>query len=271
MPFLIIAVVAFAIMAYFSFFGGKTDVSGQADSRIRNVRAEATEIGAAVKRMYITEDGKKRKHDLMHMAVFECDDGEYREFPVNSDIFGEIRPGERATLIYSEHIFLGFGEHGAAAIADGDAVTLPDGDDFSYDDFDASIDIEQGFDLPAEAPLSAEDALYFEGFRRKVKLPAKTETIEVETDSLTGYPARDLLQKITLYPFLKRESDIVRMFERTYRDAVSDMLGFDGNSRKGIAADSVFINKNEIRTIITVQENPPPLRSKITAEFGVNE
>lgn len=272
--FIFIIAIAAAILLYFSFFAGKQAGADETETEIISPRLEDSVVGASVKNKYV-EAGSRGS--IVRMAVFDCDDGVEREFSVSEEIFDAIGIGERDTLIYSGAMFLGFGERGGAEIADGEAGSLSFDSDYSYDDFDESIDIEQSIAMPdadafgADASLSAGDKEYFEQFLDYVRLPARSEAIEDETDSLTKYNAAALLQKAALYPFLKREGKVVRMFERTYRDAVDDMLGYDGKSRQGKAADGLLINDNEIRVVITLQELPPPLRNKITAEFGVND
>lgn len=272
--FIFIVAIAVAILLYFSFFAGKQAAPDETETEIVSHKLEDSVVGASVRDKYI-EAGSRGL--IVRTVVFACDDGVEREFTISEEIFDAIRMGERDTLIYSGAMFLGFGEHGGAEIPDGEADNLSSDSDFSYDDFDESIDIEQSIAMPdgdafsTEDSLSVEDKEHFEQFLDYVRLPAKSETVEDETDSLAKYNAAALLQRVTLYPFLKREGKVARMFDRTYRDAIDDMLGYAGESRQGKAADGLTINDNEIRVVITVQELPPPLRNKITAEFGVND
>lgn len=270
MLFVIIIIIAVSLLIYFAYFNKNREEFADLEPELRDVKNEASSVVAVLKDKSSAVGGKGRGRNLVNLAVFDCEDGEEREFFVNRQIFEEIDIGERDTLIYSGNIFLGFGERGATETISDEISEIDGGDDFCYDDFDENIDVEQSMEIPGETALTSEDAEALKKFRVKVKLPAKSETIEDETDSLTGYQARELLKKTTLYPFLRWESDVLVLFERTFQDAVSDMLGYASATRKGMAADSVSINKSEIRAVITVEERPP-FKSKITAGFGVND
>lgn len=264
MVFVVIVVIAIAILTFFAFSGG----SSGSTPAIREDVIEDSAVNAAVKEKDIRENRIKRNHSLTYFVMFDCEDGVSREFEVPSALYNAIETGEQGELVYMGERFLGFGDYGAVE-TDSEPV-LEDG--FTYDDYDESIDFE--LDPAAQDELSGLDPETQESFalfRDRKILPAKTETVADEAVALGEYPPLSLLEKTTVYPFLKREDAVRRMFLRTYGEALSDLLGFDGDSRKGSAADSEFINKNEIRVLITLQETTPPLLNRITAEFGVNE
>lgn len=267
MPLFIIIIIATfaAILIYFAFFA-KSEVPAEPEI-IEEAPADSV-IDATVIGKTIAEAGSRRNNFLTYVVTFECDDGEIREFNVNADIFGKLQDKERDTLVYNGRVFVGFGAHGAVGEAEDFSAT---DSGFTYDDYDESIDIEQVPDASEGLGLDGENRELYKQFIARKKLPTKVEEIEDETDSLKDYSALSLIKKTTLYPFLAMESDVRRMFARTYDEAMNDLLGFDGDSRRGRSADSVVVNKNEIRIAITLQEQPAPLRCKVHAEYGVNE
>lgn len=260
---IIIAVIAAAILVYFSFFSGR-QVS---EPELRDETGEESLINAAVSGKRVGKSQRRRTYFILYYVEFECEDGEFREFSVGPTIYEAVEIGDRDTLVYAGVQFVGFGDHGAIAV-EGEPEVEDDG--FTYEDYDESIDMEQDVELPAASGLDPENEELLEQFRSREKLPAKTETVGDE-GPLAEYSALTLLEKMTIYPFLKREDAVRRIFRRTFDEAMSDLRGFEGDSRKGRAADSVIINRNEIRVTITLEENPRPLEDRVTAEFGVND
>lgn len=264
MVFIVIIAVAAVVLVFLAFSGG----SASHASEIRDVIIRESVVYAVVKNIDVRENMGKRGQYLTYFITFDCDDEITREFEVSLNLYDTIEIGEYGELVYAGERFVGFGEHGAAELDSG----LPPEDGFTYDDYDESIDVELDVAMTVETGgLDPEDQKYFELFLDREIIPAKTESIEDETDSLKEYSAVSLLGKITIYPFLKKEEAVRRIFFKAYGEAMNDLLGFEGDARKGVAADSASINKNEIRVSITLQERPYPLKNKIHAEFGVNE
>ncbi len=269
MLIVIIIVFAVLILAFFSYRGRNLPVI---ESTLKDETGEETLISATVKSKAVTENGTKRQHYLMYLVEFSCDDGEVREFNLPEEVFKAVKVGVQDTLICSDNLFIGFGDYGAVSDdidAEIDEALGENG--FSYDDFDESMDIELVSEFAGENKLTTEDKAFFAQFRERKKLPMKLENLQAETDDLSTYPTADLLQSTTIYPFLAWESDVRKLFREAYSAAYEDMLGFDGNARKGKAADSIIINKNEVRVAVIVEQKPKPLASLISVEYGINE
>lgn len=270
---LIIVAIAVVIVVYFAFFAGKDsgvrESFQEAITQTESLVNEDTEVTASVRNKYVVPAARGR---IAHMVVFACDDGAEREYALDKEIFDALFIDQRDTLIFSGAMFLGFGAYGGTDIED-DAGAISHDDAFSNEDFDETIDIEQIPDLEQAYTdtLGVEDKQALERFLNYEKLPPKSEVVADDPDTFAMYRTDRLLQKLTVYPFLKREEKIARMFERVYVDALEDMRGYDGNARRGMAADDMLLNGNEIRLVITVQEAPPPLRCSVNAEVGVND
>lgn len=267
-----IGVIAAAVLVYFSFFTGKT-----ADNLQPELVEEALEdiaVTATVNAKTVESNPARRQSRLKYFVIFTLDNGEHLEFSVKPEIFKALKAGDRDTLVYHDDVFIGFGDIGAVADSAETSEDFSETDDgFTLDDYDESIDIEIAADTDAanQVKINEEDLEDYKLFNEREKLQLKTEAIAVETESYMDYQAENLLDKITVYPFLKRENEVRRMFVKTYSEAVKDLLGYEGDSRTGRSADSVFVNRNEIRVAITIVEKPLPLLTHIEAEFGVNE
>lgn len=268
MYIIVIAVIAAAILIFFSF--KPADVP---QPELVNETLEDVAAGATVKLKTVENDPTTKRSHLKYFAVFTLDDGADIEFLVGPETYNALNVGDRDTLVYRGDVFIGFGDVGAAAEPAESAEAAPDADGFTLDDYDETIDVEIPMDMETSGTdrLEGADQKDYELFMAREKLPLKTESIADETGSFEDYPAAGLLEKTTIYPFLKRESEVRRMFLRTYSEALKDMRGYAGDSRTGRAADSVLLRKNEIRLAITVTELPNPLPNRVEAEFGVNE
>lgn len=269
----IIAVIAAVVLFYFSFKPSQVPQPELVEDALEDIAVTAT-----VKYKTVESNPAIRQSHLKYFAVFALDTGEDIEFSIGREIYGALNEGDRDTLVYHGEVFVGFGDIGASADSaetdgSGGEETASPNDSFTLDDYDESIDVEIAIDTEASGGgvVSGEDREDYDIFINREKLPVKTETITGETESYAEYPAGSLLDKVTIYPFLKREIEVREMFLKTYSEAVNDLLGYSGGSRTGRAADSIFLKKNEIRVVITIEEKPLPLLSRIEAEFGVNE
>lgn len=264
-----ILLIASAVLIYFSF---KPSGDAQSDPVLVSEAIEDIAVGATVSDKTVETNPASRRGSLKYFIVFTLDDGSNLEFSVMPEIHGAINVGDRDTLVYHGDVFVGFGDIGAAEDS-GEGETWQAGDGFTLDDYDESIDVEIpiGVEAPAADAFDEETRRYYGLFLSREKLPTKTETVTDETESFAGYSPVKLLEKTSIYPFLQREGEVRRMFISAYSNALTDLRGYEGNSRTGRAADSVRLRKNEIRVVITVQELPPPLICRIEAEFGVNE
>ena len=261
---LIIIVIALLILLYFAFFTGKPTPGPELYENIQDpVTVEAT-----VSDKHIATNMRSKNRNLIYGITFQCDDGESREFIVDKKTYARLNDGDKDTLVYLNQQFLGFGDHGAT-----EAVLLSDVSDhgFTHEDFDENIDIELYPGMEEHSSLSQGDRKDFERFKAAKKLAAKTESFEENTESLRDYPPTKLLEKVEMYPFLKSEPRVISLISNVYKEALSDMYAFEGDSRKGVAADSVFINKSEFRVLIRFQEAPKPLEHTIYFEFSTNE
>lgn len=263
----IIAVIAVAVLCYFSFKPSQVPQSKLVEDALEDIAVTAT-----VKNKTVESNPAIRQSHLKYFAIFVLDTGEDIEFSISREIYDLLNVGDRDTLVYHDGVFVGFGDIGASADSGGEDADSPD-IDFTLDDYDESIDVEIPIDTEVSVPsvVNEEDREDYDIFMSHEKLTVKTETVTGETESYSDSPAGSLLDKITIYPFLKREAEVREMFLKTYADAVNDLLGYDGGSRTGRAADSIYLKKNEIRVVITIEEKPLPLLSRIEVEFGVNE
>ena len=261
---IIIAAIAVAILIYFAFFSGKTAPYTELLEDIGNPSIVEATVEDMSTRAIVTEKGP----GMLYRITFKCDDGKTHEFDVEEDTYATLSIGDKNTLVYMNRRFFGFGDHGGL---DTDLECAVNNDGFTHDDFDESIDIEQYPEMESRAAFSEDDRRDFARFNAAEKLTATTESFEEITASLEDYPPAALLEKITMYPFLKSDPKIMSLFSRAYNEALNDMHGFDGDSRKGVSADSVYINKNEFRVLIKLQEAPKPLDSTIYMEFSANE
>jgi len=264
MLLLLIVAIALGILLYFAFFTGKPAPTPELYEDIH----DPLTVEATVTDKHIATNMRSKSRDLIYSITFDCDDGESREFFVDKKTYNKLNTDDRDTLVYLEQQFLGFGDHGA--VESGFAHAVND-NGFTHDDFDETIDVEQYPGMEEQSALSGDDRKELARFNAAKKLAPKTESFEDATPSLRDYSPTNLLEKITMYPFLKSESRIISLLSSAYKAALSDMYAFEGELRKGIAADSVFINKNEFRVHITLQEAPEPLEHTIIFEFSANE
>ena len=261
---LVVILIALLILLYFAFFTGKSTPAPELYEDIHDpVIVEATVVDKQ-----IATNMRSKSRDLIYGVTFHCDDGESREFFVDKKTYDELNADDKDTLVYLDNQFFGFGDHGATEAGFAGAVN---DDGFTHEDFDESIDIELYPGMEERSALSEGDRKDLELFKAAKKLSAKTESFKENTGSLPDYPSTKLLEKVNMYPFLKSEPRVISLISNAYKEALSDMYAFEGDARQGVAADSVFINKNEFRVLVRLQEAPKPLEHTIYFEFSANE
>lgn len=102
------------------------------------------------------------------------------------------------------------------------------------------------------------------------RLEREEYAVERESDRLGELKPLELLNDCPIYQFLKSEPYLREMVEKTGKQAMDDLRGYEKAPRIGVAGGDCTIRRNRMVCRFEVTENIWPIKSKARLELNIN-
>lgn len=142
---------------------------------------------------------------------------------------------------------------------------------YGADDYDAYSDEGCDAELDAADHQVPPEALgAWKTFCNGELLESAELAVERENEQLGELDPLELLGDCPIHDFLKAEPKLREMVEKTGKQALDDLCGYEKAPRRGVAGGECALRRNSMICRFEITENAWPLQSKARLELNIN-